>query len=41
MPLTKAKEQLSRLVVDVVETDEQITITRNGRAAAVLVRRGL
>jgi prevent-host-death family protein len=37
LPLTEAKAKLSRLVDQVVETDEEILITRNGRPAAVLV----
>ena len=37
LPLAEAKAQLSKLVANVAETDEPITITRNGRAAAVLV----
>lgn len=37
LPLAEAKAQLSKLVANVAETDEPITITRNGRATAVLV----
>jgi len=37
LPLTEVKAKLSRLVDEVVETDEQVVITRNGRPAAVLV----
>ncbi len=37
LPLAEAKTNLSRLVADVSATAEEITITRNGRAAAVLV----
>ena len=37
LPLTEAKARLSRLVDDVASRDEQITITRKGRRAAVLV----
>ncbi len=37
LPLTEAKARLSRLVVDVASRDEQVTITRKGRPAAVLV----
>ena len=37
LPLAEAKAKLSRLVNQVVETDEEILITRNGRPAAVLV----
>jgi prevent-host-death family protein len=38
LPLSQAKSRLSELVADVVATEEEITITRNGRAAVVLVR---
>jgi antitoxin YefM len=37
LPLAQVKANLSRLVDQVVETDEEIVITRNGRPAAVLV----
>ncbi len=37
LPLAEAKAKLSQLVNDVQRTDEEITITRNGRAAAVLI----
>jgi antitoxin YefM len=37
LPLAEAKAKLSQLVNEVERTDEEITITRNGRAAAVLV----
>jgi antitoxin YefM len=37
LPLAEAKATLSKLVTDVATTDEEVTITRNGRAAAVLV----
>jgi antitoxin YefM len=37
LPLAQVKMNLSRLVDQVVETDEEIVITRNGRPAAVLV----
>jgi len=37
LPLAQVKTNLSRLVDQVVETDEEIVITRNGRPAAVLV----
>ncbi len=37
LPLADAKAKLSQLVAQVSSTDEEITITRNGRAAAVLV----
>jgi len=37
LPLAEAKARLSELVADVVTTDEEVTITKNGRAAAVLI----
>lgn len=37
LPLSEAKAKLSGLVDEVTATDEEIVITRNGRAAAVLV----
>ena len=37
LPLAQVKANLSRLVDQVVETDEEIMITRNGRPAAILV----
>jgi prevent-host-death family protein len=37
LPLTDAKNRLSRLVDEVVERDERVMITRNGRPAAMLV----
>ena len=37
LPLAEVKAKLSRLIDQVVETDEEIVITRNGRPAAVLV----
>jgi antitoxin YefM len=37
LPLAEAKAKLSQLVSEVAEHEEEITITRNGRAAAVLV----
>jgi prevent-host-death family protein len=37
LPLAEAKAKLSQLVSDVVAGDEEITITRNGRAVAVLL----
>ncbi len=37
LPLSEAKAQLSKLVEAVAGRDEQITITRNGRPAAVLI----
>lgn len=37
MPLSEAKVQLSKLVDSVSTRDEQVTITRNGRPAAVIV----
>ena len=37
LPLAQVKANLSRLVDQVVETDEEIVITRNGRPAAIRV----
>ncbi len=37
VPLSEAKAKLSKLVDEVAARDEEIVITRNGRAAAVLV----
>lgn len=37
LPLSEVKAHLSRLVDEVDRRDEQVTITRNGRPAAVLV----
>ena len=37
LPLTEAKRKLSRLVERVQSRDEEVVITKNGRAAAVLV----
>ena len=37
LPLAEAKAKLSQLISEVAEQEEEITITRNGRAAAVLV----
>jgi prevent-host-death family protein len=37
LPLSEAKAQLSRIVDDVCGRDERVTITRNGKPAAVLV----
>ena len=37
LPLAEAKAKLSQLVADVASTDEEVTITKNGRATAVLV----
>jgi len=37
LPLSEAKSQLSGLVEQVRALDDQVTITRNGRPAAVLV----
>lgn len=37
VPLSEAKAKLSKLVDQVATRDEEIVITRNGRAAAVLV----
>jgi len=40
VPLSEAKARLSSLLDEVEECDEEIVITRNGRAAAVLVSPG-
>ncbi len=37
LPLAQVKANLSRLVDQIVETGEEIVITRNGRPAAILV----
>ena len=37
LPLAEVKAKLSQLVADVANTDEEVTITKNGRATAVLV----
>lgn len=37
LPLAEAKATLSKLVSGLASTGEEITITRNGRAAAVLI----
>ena len=37
LPLAEAKAKLSQLVSDVAATDEEVTITKNGRATAVLI----
>lgn len=37
LPLSEAKARLNRIVLDVASRDEQVTITRKGRPAAVLV----
>lgn len=37
LPIAEAKAKLNQLVADVAASDEAVTITRNGRAAAVLV----
>lgn len=40
LPLSEAKSQLSGLVERVFAHDEEVVITKNGRAAAVLVSPG-
>jgi len=40
VPLSEAKARLSSLLDEVEARDEEIVITRNGRAAAVLVSPG-
>ena len=37
LPLAEVKAKLSQLVADVATTDEEVTITKNGQATAVLV----
>jgi prevent-host-death family protein len=37
LPLAEAKARLSQLVAELETTDDEVTITKNGRAAAVLV----
>ena len=37
LPLAEAKARLSQLVADLEANDDEITITKNGRAAAVLL----
>ena len=37
IPLAEAKTQLSRLIDAIDSRDEEVTITRNGRAAAVMI----
>ncbi|MEW6297957.1 MAG: type II toxin-antitoxin system Phd/YefM family antitoxin [Thermodesulfobacteriota bacterium] len=37
LPLATAKAKLSQLVAAVASTDEEVTITKNGRAVAVLM----
>lgn len=37
LPLSEAKDRLSRIVGDVAERDERVMITRNGRPAAIVV----
>lgn len=37
LPLSEARSSLSTLVAQVEATHERITITRNGRPAAVLI----
>ena len=37
LPLSEVKMKLSQLIDEISSQDEQITITRNGRPAAVLI----
>lgn len=37
LPLAEVKAKLSQLVADIETTDEEVTITKNGKATAVLV----
>jgi prevent-host-death family protein len=36
LPLAEVKAKLSQLVADIAVTDEEVTITKNGHATAVL-----
>ena len=40
LPLAEVKAKLSQVVADVAATGEEVTITKNGRATAVLVNYG-
>jgi len=37
VPLAEAKANLSRLIDEIDSRDEEVTITRNGRVAAVMI----
>ena len=37
VPLAEAKAKLSRLIDEIVSRDEEVTITRNGKVAAVMI----
>ena len=37
LPLSEAKAKPSQIITDIESTEEEITITRNGRPAAVLM----
>ncbi len=37
LSLSEAKAKLSKIIADIERTEEEITITRNGRPAAVLM----
>jgi len=37
LPLSEVKMKLSQLIEEIISQDEQITITRNGKPAAVLI----
>jgi prevent-host-death family protein len=37
LPLTEVKAKLSEVIDEIVETQERVTVTRNGRPVAVLV----
>jgi len=37
LPLSEAKDRLSRIVNEVADRDERVMITRNGRPAAVMM----
>jgi len=37
LPLSEAKDRLSRIVNEVADRDERVMITRNGRPAAIMM----
>lgn len=37
VPLAEAKAKLSRLIDEIDSRDEEVTITRNGKVAAVMI----
>ena len=40
VPLAEAKAKLSRLIDEIDSRDEEVTITRNGKIAAVMINPG-